>query len=106
MAERAHDPRFAILRQQAERLVSSREDITQLSVEAINALIHELRVHQIELQLQNEELLQARQDTEAERDRFAELYDSVPVGCLTLDRQDVILEANRASHLLLVGPSR
>jgi PAS domain S-box-containing protein len=104
MTDYTHDPRFISLRQQAERTLSRHEeDMEYLSLEAMRELLHELRVHQIELQLQNEELLRAHQEAEAERDRFAELYDSVPVGCLTIDQQGIIRDANRSGHFLLAG---
>ena len=105
MANYSHDPRFAGLRQQAERALPRYVDeaVDDLSPAEIRELLHELRVHQEELQLQNEELRRAQQEAEAERDRFAELYDSVPVGCLTVDQQGVIREANRSARLLLVG---
>ncbi|GAB6053188.1 hypothetical protein JCM17960_20080 [Magnetospira thiophila] len=56
--------------------------------------MHELQVHQIELELQSEELLEAHLALEAARDHFSDLYDLAPVGYLTLDRLGLIREAN------------
>ena len=64
-------------------------------------LVHELQVHQIELEIQNEELHKARQDLEASLERYTDLYDFAPVGYFSLDDQGTILEANLAGAALL-----
>ncbi|MGL5016754.1 MAG: PAS domain S-box protein, partial [Luteolibacter sp.] len=67
--------------------------------------MHDLQVHQIELEMQNEELRRAQADVEAARVRYFDLYDLAPVGYLTLTDQGVILESNYAASALL-GKSR
>ncbi len=64
-------------------------------------LIHELQVHQIELEIQNEELVESRAEVEALLARSTELYDFAPVGYLTLTRNSAITQANLAAASLL-----
>jgi PAS domain S-box-containing protein len=63
-------------------------------------LLEELRIHQIELEMQNEELRRAQADLEHSRARYFDLYDLAPVGYITVDDQGAIVEMNlRASTL-------
>lgn len=64
-------------------------------------LVHELQVHQIELEMHNEELRHAYDEADALRDRYADIYDFAPVGYFTLDHQGIIVEMNLAGSILL-----
>jgi PAS domain-containing protein len=64
-------------------------------------LVHELQVHQIELEMQNEELQQSRAEVEAGLERYTELYDFAPVGYLTLGRDGVIRQVNLTGARLM-----
>jgi PAS domain S-box-containing protein len=68
-------------------------------------LVQELQVHQIELELQNEELNRAQQELELSRANYFDLYDLAPVGYLTLSARNLILELNLTAATL-VGSER
>ncbi|BEH09428.1 MULTISPECIES: sensor domain-containing diguanylate cyclase [Geobacter] len=69
--------------------------------EAILRLVHELEVHQIELEIQNEELRKARDTVEKMLKKYTDLYDFAPVGYATLDRKGTILDSNITCATLL-----
>ena len=96
-------PKTADLRRRAEARLRDREAGTGLARNDVDAqrLVHELQVHQIELEMQNEELQVARDKTEQELERYADLYDFAPVGYLTLDRDETVRQANLACASLL-----
>lgn len=64
-------------------------------------LLHELEVHQIELELQNAELQKTRDDMEAALERYTDLFDFAPVGYFSIDAEGLILEVNLTGAALL-----
>jgi len=84
------------LRQLAEELleVGGRSAPPAVTVEESLRLLHEFQVHQIELELQNEELRKARDERDAVLEKYTDLYDFAPVGYFTLDRSGTIRSVN------------
>jgi len=90
------------LRRQAEEaLRATNRDVAAMPVKDVQQLVHELQVHQIELEMQNDELRRAQMELEAARDRYVDLYDFSPAGHLTLNTQGKIVEANLRAGTLL-----
>jgi PAS domain S-box-containing protein len=96
----------AALRQHAEGRLRALDSLPQqvLRPEEAVRLVHELRVHEIELELQNEELRRAQEALENSRARFFDLYDLAPVGYLTLTERGLIRDANLAAARILGVP--
>ncbi|MDO9269126.1 MAG: EAL domain-containing protein [Methylobacter sp.] len=71
------------------------------SSHSMEKLLHELRAHQIELEMQNEELQHARAALEASHSRYLNLYEFAPIGYLTLTPEGKIIEINLTAAALL-----
>ena len=84
------------LRQQAKKKLRNLVDVApeSLSSEEILQLVHELQAHQIKLEMQNEKLQQTQS-------KYFNLYNDAPIGCLTLNSEQLILEANFTAAELL-----
>jgi PAS domain S-box-containing protein/putative nucleotidyltransferase with HDIG domain len=91
------------LRRRAEEKAKANESKTMetLSPEAARQVLHDLRVHQIELEMQNEELRRAQEALDASQARYFDLYDLAPIGYCILDQKGLILEANLTAATLL-----
>jgi PAS domain S-box-containing protein len=94
------------LRKRAEavarvKTIQPPDDLEGLSPERLRSLLHELRVHQLELEMQNEELRRTQGELEVSRFRYFDLYDLAPVGYITLSIDGLILDANLTMAKLL-----
>ncbi|MFZ5865725.1 MAG: sigma 54-interacting transcriptional regulator [Thermodesulfobacteriota bacterium] len=92
------------LRRQAETLVRhlpAGKDVSTLTADDMRKVIHELQIHQAELEIQNEELRRAQLELQAARDTYEDLYHFAPVGYFTLDSKGMILQVNHRGALLL-----
>jgi PAS domain-containing protein len=92
-----------MLRRNAEELLKKKQDkLEKLAVETDSIkLLHELQVHQIELEMQNEELIEANEKAETALKKYTMLYDFAPMGYFTLDPDGKIYELNFTSAELL-----
>ncbi|MFZ4441707.1 MAG: hypothetical protein ACOYOS_25150 [Syntrophales bacterium] len=107
MTEKKTPPnKAADMRKQAEEIarenaVQSPESLEAMSPEAIRQTLHELRVHQIELEMQNDDMHRIQAELEAARARYFDLYDLAPVGYVTVSEQGFIIETNLTAATLL-----
>jgi PAS domain S-box-containing protein len=94
---------YAKLRRQAEEIVREKGIMSpeNLSPQEIRQTLHELYVHQIELEMQNEELRRTQVELDNARVRYFDLYDLAPVGYCTLSEKGLIQEANLTAATLL-----
>ncbi len=88
-----------VLREHAERRLSERK--TPVPLQDARKVLHELEVHQIELEMQNEALRQGQATLAASQERYADLYDFAPVGYFTFDHMGLISEVNLTGASLL-----
>jgi len=101
---RAESAGSADLRVKAEEKAARQpEKLRQPAAKDAKTLIHELQVHQIELEMQNEELRQAQVELERSHANYCELYDFAPVGYFTISDKGIILEANLTAAAMLLA---
>ncbi len=83
------------IRKKAEEIARERPAVVpEQGMDSYKRYVHELQVHQIELEIQNEELRSAQNDLEAVRNRYADLFNNAPVGYVVLDANGFVLEIN------------
>jgi PAS domain S-box-containing protein len=92
----------ADLRAKAERRLAQRsKDLRKIPPEDVQGLLHELKVQQVELEMQNDELRKAQEEIEESRSRFVDLFDFAPIPYFTFDRNGMTIEVNfRGAELL------
>ena len=90
------------LRKKAEKKLELETiDIKKLSDDELRRLAYEFQVHQIELDLQNDNLQQTQVELEYSRDKYSSLYDFAPVGYFTISDKGIFLEANLTCATML-----
>ena len=87
------------LRAEAEAMVGSLSPAE--TAQPAEILLHELLVHKVQLEMQNEELRRAYSALEEARDRYIDLYEFAPVGYITINREGMISEINLTGSALL-----
>jgi PAS domain-containing protein len=90
------DKKTTELRRQAEEKLRTKtgKPLHELSADDSHNIIHELQVHQIELEMQNEELRRTQEKLEESRSKYSGLYDFAPVGYFTFDKHGLIIDVN------------
>ena len=93
--DRDNSDKFSKLRNRAEEILRDRPTVSEeLIAGETRRLLHELEVHQIELEMQNEELRRVQQELEVSRNKYSDLYDFAPVGYFSVGENGRILETN------------
>ena len=95
MSQKNENRRKALRRKAEELLDKPSGELDDIPVSELKALVHELHVHQVELEIQNEEMRQVQEDLARARDRYASLFDNAPVGYLIIDDAGIIHQSNR-----------
>ena len=85
----------SLLKKAEEELKKNPELLNTLTGRDTEALIHDLKVHQIELEMQNEELRRAQKELEKTKNIYAGLYNQAPVGYVTLDSNGIVIKSNQ-----------
>ncbi|HAN77017.1 MAG TPA: hypothetical protein DCQ31_04190 [Bacteroidales bacterium] len=85
-----------------ERLNFSKKEISELSNIELQKLVEELRIHQIELEIQNEELIDSRNENEKAREKYFNLFDLAPVAYVVINKTGIIQELNLKAAELFV----
>jgi PAS domain S-box-containing protein len=75
-----------------------------MTPDEIRALVHELEIHKVELEIQNEQLTETQLTLERAKERYRRLYESAPIGYLTMSNEAVIVDANLTASMLLRQP--
>jgi PAS domain S-box-containing protein len=92
------------LRERAEQLLATRstpDSVENLNDRDVMRLLHELRVHQIELEMQNEELRKTQLELAVSVEQYGDLYDFAPVGYLSVRPEGLIIRTNLTAAALL-----
>lgn len=99
------DPKQTLL-EKAEKHLKNLPTIQPATLDPIETerLIHKLQLHQIELEMQNEQLRENQRNLEISRERFSSLYDFAPIGLLTISDKGLILDVNLTAARLLGVP--
>ncbi|MCB0157794.1 MAG: PAS domain S-box protein, partial [Caldilineaceae bacterium] len=94
------------LRRQTETMLPDKQsDLARVGDAELQNLVHELQVHKIELELQNEALQASHAALQLARQHYADLFESAPIGYVILDEKGAVVEVN-ATCLNLLGRRR
>ena len=100
-AKDADDCSSPLRRKAEEKLAERLTESPAINSNPVEKIVHELQVHQIELEMQNEALREAHYTLEESRDKYSDLYEFAPVGYLTLTKKTTIEDGNLTSATIL-----
>lgn len=94
------------LRKKAENIVRDKkvafsENLENMNLEEIQQTLHELHVHQVELEIQNEELKRIQVQLDILRTKYFNLFDLAPVGYFSVSEEGIVLETNLIAATML-----
>jgi PAS domain S-box-containing protein len=93
---------FEELRDLAEKITAQKNDgADQINTSDLSSLLHEFKVYQAELEIQNEELRRTQTELMRSRDRFEALFQEAPAGYMVLSKDGLVLEANHTASKML-----
>ena len=94
------------LRKRAEQRLTKggKWDLARMTTEDVATMLYELETHQIELEIQNEEMRRIQEQLVEMRDQYATLYDCAPVGYITMDAKGLIVQGNLTFAKMLDVP--
>ena len=102
MGQERSSKKTSELRKRAEKILAKDPQAIRTMVPAdIQKLLHELNLHQIELEMQNEDFRRFQLELQEARDKYLNLYDFAPTGYFTIDRNSLIVDVNLAGSELL-----
>ena len=106
MSPKRRSTSFRPLRHLAERRLATQKAISldHMTPDEVRALVHELEIHKVELEIQNQQLTETQLTLEVSKERYRRLYESAPVGYLTLDTEALIVDTNLTASVLLRLP--
>ena len=104
--EKKSADKFSRLKQRAEKVLKQSATHTDPSQELdLKSLIHDLQVHQVELELQNVELTRTQDDLQVARENYYQLFDQAPVAYISVDRTGIIHKVNQAFQTMTGLPT-
>ncbi len=90
-------------RKAEEKAAKMTENLEALSPVETRQILHELRVHQIELEMQNEELRRYQMEFGSARERYFDLFDLAPVGYYTISKEGLIYPGGQPHRVFPAG---